>query len=302
MENFVQIGVFLGLGLLFRRIKDFPREFAQALNFFALYVSLPALILLKVPQLSFSRELLVAAIVPWGMLLVSVVLVLLGARLWHWSRSCTAVLLLIVPLGNTSFMGVPMVQAFFGTAGIPFLIIYDQLGTLLIFASYGSFILALYGREGSMDLATVARRLFLFPPAIALVVGLALRPWTYPAELVHALQGVAASIVPLVMTAVGFQLRLRLRPGILAPLGYGMAIKLLVAPMAALLACRLLGLHGLASDVAVFEAGMPPMVTAGALAVAAGLDAELSVALVGFGIFFSFATLPLLYWLLQVFP
>lgn len=47
---------------------------------------------------------------------------------------------------------------------------------------------------------------------------------------------------------------------------------------------------------------MPPMVTAGALAVAAGLDAELSVALVGFGIFFSFATLPLLYWLLQAFP
>jgi hypothetical protein len=301
VENFVLIGVFLGLGLLFRRIREFPRDFAQSLNFFALYVSLPALILLKVPQLTFSRELLVAALVPWAMLLLSVVLVLLGARLWRWSRSVTAVLLLIVPLGNTSFMGVPMVRAFFGDAGIPFLIIYDQLGTLLIFATYGSFILALYGREGSMKLAMVARRALLFPPTIALVVGLALRPWVYPEPLVRGLEGIAITIVPLVMTAVGFQLRLRLRPGILAPLGCGMAIKLLAAPLVALLACRLLGLHGLASDVAVFEAGMPPMVTAGALAVAAGLDAELSVALVGFGIFFSFGTLPLLYWLLQVF-
>lgn len=302
MENFVLIGVFLGLGLLFRRIKAFPRDFAQSLNFFALYISLPALILLKVPQLNFSSELLVAALAPWGMLLLSVLLVLLGARIWHWSRSCTAVLLLIVPLGNTSFMGVPMVQAFFGAAGIPFLIIYDQIGTLLIFATYGSFILALYGREGSMDLAMVARRVLFFPPTIALVIGLALRQWDYPDQLVRALEDVSVSIVPLVMTAVGFQLRLRLRPGILAPLGYGMAIKLLAAPVVALLVCRLLGLSGLASDIAVFEAGMPPMVTAGALAVAAGLDAELSVALVGFGIFFSFVSLPLIYWLLQVFP
>lgn len=302
MENFVLIGVFLGLGLLFRRIKAFPRDFAQSLNFFALYISLPALVLLKVPQLNFSSELLVAALAPWGMLLLSVLLVLLGARIWHWSRSCTAVLLLIVPLGNTSFMGVPMVQAFFGAAGIPFLIIYDQIGTLLIFATYGSFILALYGREGSMDLAMVARRVLFFPPTIALVIGLALRQWDYPDQLVRALEDVSVSIVPLVMTAVGFQLRLRLRPGILAPLGYGMAIKLLAAPVVALLVCRLLGLSGLASDIAVFEAGMPPMVTAGALAVAAGLDAELSVALVGFGIFFSFVSLPLIYWLLQVFP
>jgi len=302
MENFVQIGVFLGLGLLFRRIKDFPREFAQALNFFALYVSLPALILLKVPHLNFSRDLLVAALVPWGMLVVSVAMVLIGARLWHWSRSCTAVLLLIVPLGNTSFMGVPMVQAFFGAEGIPFLIIYDQLGTLLIFAIYGSFVLALYGREGTVSLAMVVRRIISFPPTIALVVGLVLRPWPYPETLARALQEVALSIVPLVMTAVGFQLRLRLRPGILAPLGYGMTIKLVAAPVLALLVCRMFGQHGLASDISIFEAGMPPMVTAGALAVAAGLDAELSVALVGFGIFFSFGTLPLLYWLLQAFP
>lgn len=302
MENFILIGVFLGLGLAFRRIKAFPRDFAQALNFFALYVSLPALILLKVPQLKFSRELLVPALVPWGMLLVSVLLVLLGAKLWNWSRSCTAVLLLIVPLGNTSFMGVPMVQAFFGAAGFPYLIIYDQLGTLLIFAIYGSFVLAMFGREGSMDLVTVARRVVFFPPTIALVVGLALRSWSYPEALERILEDISASIVPLVMTAVGFQLQLRLRPGILAPLAYGMAIKLLAAPVLALLVCRLLGFHGLPSDISVFEAGMPPMVTAGALAVAAGLDAELAVALVGFGIFFSFATLPLLYWLLQIFP
>ena len=76
------------------------------------------------------------------------------------------------------------------------------------------------------------------------------------------------------------------------------AIRSYYAPLAALLLCRLCGLHGLAVDVAMFEAGMPPMVTASALAVAAGMEAELAVALAGLGIPLAFASLPLLYWLI----
>jgi len=66
------------------------------------------------------------------MLLFSAGLVFLAARLWRWERSTTGVLLLVVPLGNTSFLGVPMIQTFFGAAGLPPLIIYDQLGTMMI--------------------------------------------------------------------------------------------------------------------------------------------------------------------------
>lgn len=40
------------------------------------------------------------------------------------------------------------------------------------------------------------------------------------------------------------------------------------------------------------------MITASALAVAAGMNAELGVALAGLGMFFAFVTLPLLYGLL----
>ena len=83
MENFVLIGVFVLLGMLFRRLKAFPKDSAQVLNMFALYVSLPALILLKVPKIVFSREVVVAAVIPWGMLLLSAGLVFLAARLWR---------------------------------------------------------------------------------------------------------------------------------------------------------------------------------------------------------------------------
>lgn len=298
MTNLILIGIFVGLGLLFRRLEAFPKDSAQVLNMFALYVSLPALILLKMPQLELGSEALVAAVVPWGMLLLSVILILLASRQFGWSRAKTGVLLLVVPVGNTSFMGVPMVNAFFGSAGIPYLIVYDQIGTMLIFSLYGSLILAMYGREGSLKISSVARRALTFPPTIAAVVGLALRPWPYPEALATTLHGVSLSLTPLVMTAIGLQLRWRLNPSVFAPLSYGLLIKLLIAPLAALVVCRLLGMNGLAVDIAVFEAGMPPMVTAGALAVVAGMESELAIALVGVGIIASFATLPILYFLL----
>lgn len=299
MDNFILIGVFVLLGMLFKRLKGFPEDTAQVLNMFALYVSLPALILLKVPHLNFSRELVVAAATPWALLLLSVALVLAAARVRGWSRPITAVLLLVVPIGNTSFMGVPMVQAFFGEAGLPYLIIYDQFGTILIFATYGSLILALFGKEGRLHPANMARKVLLFPPFMALLAGLILRPWwDYPQALTAALHSISAPLIPLVMTAIGFQLRWRLQPTVLAPLGFGLAVKLLIAPIAALLFFRLSGLSGLAVDVSIIEAGMPPMVTAGALAVAAGLAPELAVALVGLGIILAFVTLPLVYLLL----
>jgi hypothetical protein len=112
------------------------------------------------------------------------------------------------------------------------------------------------------------------------------------------LNALAATLVPLVMVAVGFQLSLRLSPEIIKPLAAGLIIKLAVAPLVALFFCRLLEINSLAARVAVFEAGMPPMISAGALAITAGLSPKLTAALIGLGIILSFVTLPLLFRLL----
>jgi len=63
MENFVIIAVFVFTGMLFRRLEAFPPETVRVLNMFALYVSLPAVILLKVPQISFGGNIAVPIII-----------------------------------------------------------------------------------------------------------------------------------------------------------------------------------------------------------------------------------------------
>ncbi len=294
MENFILTISFLLMGTGLRRLSHFPKETSQALNLFAIYLSLPALVLLKVPQLHFSSDVLVPVVMAWAMLAVSALMIIILGKILGWEKEIIGVLLLLIPLGNTSFFGIPMVQSFFGESGIPYAVLYDQLGSFLALATYGAVVLALYGSGTKPAAASVLTRVVSFPPFIALILALACRSLTFPAPLLALLNALAATLVPVVMVAVGFQLSLRLSPEVMRPLGAGLIIKLIVAPLLALVFCRILGLSSLAAQVAIFEAGMPPMVSAGALAIMAGLSPKLIAALIGLGIVLSFITLPLL--------
>ena len=296
MENFVLTISFLLIGMGLRRLPQFPENTAQVLNLFVIYVSLPALVLLKVPGLTVSRELLVPAIMPWLMLLVSAAFILLLGKWQKWKKETIGALLLLVPLGNTSFLGIPMVRAFFGEEGIPYAVLYDQLGSFLGLATYGSVVLAIYGQaDEKPNFQSVVRKIATFPPFICLLVAFVCRSFSFPVAFTSLLQTLAATLVPVVMIAVGYQLTLRLSADVLKPMAWGLTVKLCMAPLFALMLCRVAGLDSMAARVAVFEAGMPPMVSAGALAIMAGLSPKLTAALVGLGIFLSFATLPILF-------
>jgi hypothetical protein len=295
MENFLATLALLMLGILLRKLRLFPKDSAQTLNLFVIYVSLPALILVQIPKLSFSTDIIVPIIMPWGMLIVSALLVLLASRLLQWKKEVTGALLLIVPLGNTSFLGIPMVKAFWGTENISYAVLYDQLGSFMALSTYGTLILATYGDTDKPAVVAIARKIFLFPPFLALISAFILKPFLIPESLTAMLEIIAASLVPVVMVAVGMQLKLRMTHEEIAPFSFGLLIKLVIAPLMAFSFCKIIGLDTMAAKVSIFEAGMPPMVTAGALALMAGLAPELTAAMVGYGILFSFLTLPALY-------
>lgn len=298
MENFLLIFILLIFGIIIRPLKVFPENAAHTLNLFVIYVSLPALVLLNIPKLSFSHELIIPVVLPWIMILLSALLILLLSKLLGWRKSITGGLLLVVPLGNTSFLGIPMVRAFFGEDHIPYAILYDQFGSFLALATYGSVILALYGSSARPGIMDIVKRVIYFPPFIALMAALMLRFWVYPPVVTSILQMAAATLVPVVMFAVGLQISFRLPRSIISPMIFGLIIKLAIAPLAALMICNAFGIYTAPARVSVFEAGMGPMITAGALAIIAGLESELMASIVGLGIALSFLTLPLLFQLL----
>jgi len=301
MESYLSILIYLIIGLLLKRVPGFIAETGVVLNQFVIYVSLPAVVLLQIPKLALSGQALVPALMPWVALLFSVGLVLVVSRLLRWRRSITGCMLLLIPLGNTSFLGIPMVQTFFGDSGIPYLVLYDQLGTFLALATYGSLIVAIYGSgEAKPTGRRVIRKILTFPPFLALVIAFLIRGPTYPSWMGSLLSALAATLIPLVMIAVGYQLTPRLDRDHCLPLSVGLFIKLVATPLVVLAISLILGLKGEPVQVTVFEAGMPSMISAGALAIMANLAPPLAAALVGVGIIASFATLPLLYQLIRL--
>jgi malate permease and related proteins len=265
-----------------------------------LYVALPALILKNLPGLSFSFALLIPAVTPWILLVLSIVLVLQLSRWLSWSRDQTGALLILVPLGNTSFLGYPLVEAFFGTDAIPYAIVYDQLGSFIALTIYVTIVAALYSPTVSKPgAAALFRKIITFPPFIALIVGLLMFNVEKPALVLSAIDSIAATLVPVVMVAVGFQLSFRFDTHDISPLLCGLGIKLLILPLTAWLMWSMLDQRGPAVDISVFQAAMPSMISAGAVASMAGLAPRLVSGVVGLGILCSLVTLPTVYWLLS---
>ena len=295
MERILPFFILLAAGNIMRRLPLFPAETDRSLNLYVIYVALPALVLVQVPGLSMSSDLLVPVLMPWAVVVFSGLLVWLVCRMFRWDRETTGALLLMVPLGNTSFLGLPMVEQFFGSKGVPYAILYDQFGSFLALSTYGTLILALYGGNDTPSPGRVIQKIVFFPPFIALALALFLHGVSFPAWLDRVLSMTAASLVPVVLVAIGFQVRLRMPLSEFPPFGVGLVIRLLVTPLVFAAVCSGLGMSGPALQVSLFQTAMPPMVTAGALASVAGLKPRLTSALVGFGILASFVTLPFIY-------
>jgi malate permease and related proteins len=294
----------LALGYALQRMRALPENAAQTLNLVVLYVCLPAAVLRYVPRVELTPSLLMIAAVPWLLLPFIVLAVDLCTRALRLRDDQRAVLLLTVALGNTSFLGYPLTRALIGEQALPYAVIYDQLGSFLILSTFGLWVLARYGAGadagvgvGAAPVAPSARdmliRIAKFPPLWALVFALVAMPSEPPQWIAEALRLLADALLPLAMLTIGLSLRFVPQREDFAPLGVGLLLKLAVVPALAAMLAPWLGLHGEAARTIVFEAAMPPMITAAALAIAHNLAPRLAAAMVGYGLLLSLLALPL---------
>jgi hypothetical protein len=300
MDNFYLVLAYLVIGFLLRRLPAMPENSGIVLNIYVLYVALPALILKNVPLLQFSSALLIPALTPWLLLVAVVAMVMLLSKLFGWSREVTGALLIVLPLGNTSFLGFPMTQALFGSSAMPYAVVYDQVGSFIALATYVTIVAAIYSPQVSQPTVKgIIVKIISFPSFIALAVGLLLRNASMPPLADALIANLAATLVPVVMIAVGFQLSFRFSKNEISPLLSALTIKLLMMPLLAWAIWTSLGQTGLAVDVSIFQAAMPPMISAGAIAIMAGLAPRLVSGIIGLGILIGLMSLPIVFWLLR---
>jgi predicted permease len=288
----------LVLGVLVARIANPPASLPQSLNWWVINVALSALVLHLIPTLRFDWQFWFLSASQW--------LVFLGAwfvfaslgRALHWTRGRIGALTLVCGLGNTAFIGFPMIEALHGREGVKLALVADQLGCFLALAIGGTIVAALYSGK-SARANDVIRKVLTFPPFVALVVGIVaalLGGWPQPVDAIFDRLG--ATLVPLALFSVGLQFRLQFQRGQGAAVLLALGWKLLLAPFVIWLAGLAFGVSDAILTIAVLEAAMAPMISAAILAEQNDLEPQLANTVLGFGIVLSLVTVPLADYLL----
>ncbi|MCM2322555.1 MAG: AEC family transporter [Oligoflexia bacterium] len=304
MDNLLLLAACLILGVVLRKSRQLPESTPAVLNSVIVNLSLPALTFVQLHQLKLNASLLYPAAMAWIVFLIGAPLFFAVGRRWKLDRATTGALVLTGCLSNTSFVGFPLLQAFYGPESLETGIIVDQPGSFLVLATLGLITATACSprrQRGDWRASArgIAKRALSFPPMIALIIALVLHPWPIPAAVEGALDKLAALLIPLALISISFQfdasslsLRSRSRAenrGLL----WSLVFKLVLAPaLMVLLYVAVLGLHGRAIQITILEAAMAPMVTGAILASEFGLNTRIASAMLGIGIPLSFLTVP----------
>jgi predicted permease len=299
VSNIILLFLCLAIGLLLRKSKSVPENGHISINTFIVYVSLPALTVVQLHSVQLQPSLLYAVAMPWLLFVAGAAFFWSTAKLLKLAPETTGGLMLLGGLANTSFVGLPMIEAFYGAGGMTVGILIDQLGTYLVLSTLGIAIAALYS-TGKPSAREILVRICTFPPFIALLVALALSPVEVPAWLTEVLHRLGDTLAPLALVSVGMQLRLDQIAGVKAPLAIGLGFKLLIGPLLlAILYVGFLHASGNVAKITLFESAMGPQIGASIVAIQHGLNPPLITLLVGIGITLSFLTLPMWWYVLQ---
>jgi len=290
MENFALIFVALFIGYIINLKGIFAHNTPIILNQFILYISLPAMTLLQIPRLSFSFEVLVPVLLAWIVMALSAFIIYHLSKFMNFSREVTGSLMLVGVLGNTSFIGIPVIQAYYGDSALSYVLMYDQLGSFIALSTYGTFISVYYSDEKEVNIKAIAMKILTFPTFLALIVSLFFIGTTFHPLITSTLSSLASTIVPLALVSVGLQLRFKLPKEDLKPFFTALGVKIILAPLMAFGVVYLFEWEGFIADISIMEAAMGPMITAGAVASMAGLAPRLSSAIVGYGTLIAFGS------------
>jgi malate permease and related proteins len=293
MASLLILFVCLALGIVCRRFVNLPEGIVPGINWWVLNIALPALVLALVPHVTIDAHLWFPVAGMYITFFGAWALFASLGKAFGWAPQRIGCLTLVCGLGNTSFMGYPMMEALHGKPGLSLAVIADQLGCFPLLAAGGIVVASLYSGQDTR-VSAIVRRVLTFPAFLALLVGaLVGAAGGWPPLLDKMFLQIGQTLTPLALFSVGLQFKLHLQREQAGALVLGLGWKLLLAPLITLGLGLAAGVGGLVLTVGVLQAAMAPMISAALLADQHGLEPRLANTVLGAGILLSLATVPL---------
>lgn len=282
----------LAAGWLFRRFNIVGEGAEKAFNQYLYYLALPALIIVQIagtPLEGLGWKFIALNTLPLAAVMAA------GWGLWKAGRvdwRLARLLIIVAALGNTVYLGFPVVAMRLGEEAIGYAAIASSVQTIFIF-TFGYALMTLvcerdcppsrYARAIGGNVVLWASVAGLFISASGLKI---------PPLLDRVLTDLGRTTLPLSLFTIGVSLYGRRISHNIPRLALIGGMKLLLLPLAYILCARLLGYTGFVSRILFLEAAMPVAVMTYVVAREFDFDSDL----VGQSILFTtLAFFPLLY-------
>lgn len=289
MINFILIAICIISGFLLKRAGLLPNDSHKSINLWIIYVALPAVSFKHLPNIHFSKELLLPIIAPIVVFSFSWLSVNLYKKFYEIDRPTESVLKIITGLSNTSFVGFPLIIAYFGEAALSIGVICDQL-TFLLFSTFGVGISIKTHHKDSNISNIIIKKLITFPPFIACISALTIPHFIDISPLNPLFDKLASTIGPMALFSVGLQLQFSEWRNEIRNISFALLYKLVAAPAIIFSLVMLLNIKGIVPQISIFETAMPSLLTASILADQYDLNKKLCNLIIGISILTGFIT------------
>ncbi|MDP9955910.1 putative permease [Epilithonimonas hungarica] len=191
---------------------------------------------------------------------------------------------------NTSFIGFPLISAFYGEQYLSIAIICDQ--TMFFMLSIMGIVAALRGgsKSGNVSPKFVLKRLFTFPPFLGCISALILSQFINFDLAEPLFDKLAATVGPLALFSVGLQLKFNGWRKLIPQISTSLLYKLILSPILILICALVFGIKGDVAKISTFEAAMPTVLTASVFAEQFRLNTKLVNLIIGISILVGFIT------------
>lgn len=302
MNSFIFIIVCIAAGIIIGKLKILPENAYKGVNGWVIYIALPALVLRYIPGIEWNITQLLPAFAALMVWFGAWIFVSLLSRKVVMNHATKTALIITSGLGNTSFLGYPMITAFYGEDKIQDALVFDQV-TFLIFSTLAVFIVmkATNGDTAKVDYRQILKKIFTFPSFIAAIVAIVFSIRIDFSPLYPFLDKLVVTVSPLALFSIGLQFKISDWKKELPYLTIGISYKLLIAPLLVFLLMLGAGLQGTLPKVTVFEAAMSSHISGSLLATQYNLNPKLCSLMVGITIVGSLITTVLWYFLNGIF-
>jgi len=262
VSNFILIIFCLFAGAIARRLHWVAKDGYKALNAWVLYFGLPALSFSYLPTLQWDSGLLFTLVCPLIVLLGSILFFYILGNILSLSTRSKHTLMLVGGFSNTSFVGFPLITAYYGVEYLPYGIVADQM-TFFLLSTVGVII----GMKGSLNsrnsisIRYILKRVVTFPPFVGCVLALTIGRLIDLSALDPFFKMISSTVSPIALFSIGLQLNFGIVKKEIPNLAYAIGYKLLIAPLLVSILAVLLKGSGFIYTVSVFEMAMPTLVS-----------------------------------------